>query len=883
MTKYFTNFEDSHIGDTPPVGWTRRGTVDAALYSMTVGYGTPVFKRRHGHLNIVGAQGQSGFSYDAPGNVVDFDCVVGLKFGTLTYTIVHARAQGTSSVTDGYQFETTLGSKWVKVWKVVGSVRTAIGTVLDLVSFGMLAGDSLLLRFRVNGTAPAVITARAWVAGTPEPTTWGLTITDSSSPITAAGWCGVGGTNLATPTPAYTDVNFFSVGTFGDSAQAPLVNADFTAWLDAVNERRVIAELSHLGFDPTTSPYTSTVTKYIANGGYTSKPWDSPANQHYDGWISRIPTFRQEMGIALSGEAGAGFGNLIVSNPKAAATGAGARDDWLRMKWKREHARLWIGDPTWPKHDFRPWLLGYLGQPSAQDPGQISFPISDLSTLLNDPLQRNLIATGGSANKYKPIALGRPGWVEAVQIGPLEYQVHDGSISPTTSTGFVVYDDFVSLRYNDDAPDTVSAVNLGTETITATNPHGGVVDTRVRFLAGTPPAPLALDTDYWMIAAGLTATDFRLAATQGGSAINLTAGTAGSAFLTYGWTENVGAGTFTLATSAVGRVVVEQVGQDDGEDIATGLDYRWQLPNMIEWVIFDKLGLSRDFMDTTSFEALVVSMISQIFGLWVDTDRHTTREVVGRLYKGSNTWGGWTNDGRLQVGRFDLPAATAVLTLYERDVKAGSLKLVNKLLPIDFRERTSGESARVTYAPKHYTAGAPQVSDPTGIGFQDLKTYLPLMSASSPSYPVDQAQQGDVRPVEPFDLLEVNAPTTEQARLATMFDKQLGVFEFYTRLKAIEVNIGATISLTHSRLGWKQWTPADPVSPDDPTATIDSRLAVVIAKDANLDADDAFKVKLTVFRQIPQFAPGDALLNSLLLEDGTDILLEDSTPILMEA
>jgi hypothetical protein len=56
--------------------------------------------------------------------------------------------------------------------------------------------------------------------------------------------------------------------------------------------------------------------------------------------------------------------------------------------------------------------------------------------------------------------------------------------------------------------------------------HGLVADTQVRVeqFPGSPtlPPPLAEDTTYWVIATGLTADIYRLSATQGGAAIDIT-------------------------------------------------------------------------------------------------------------------------------------------------------------------------------------------------------------------------------------------------------------------------------------------------------------------------------------------------------------------------
>lgn len=70
---------------------------------------------------------------------------------------------------------------------------------------------------------------------------------------------------------------------------------------------------------------------------------------------------------------------------------------------------------------------------------------------------------------------------------------------------------------------TVSAVDTGTETLTTSTAHGFSADDKVVFRSsGAVPATLVAGTQYFVLAAGLTSTQFRVSATSGGAAINLT-------------------------------------------------------------------------------------------------------------------------------------------------------------------------------------------------------------------------------------------------------------------------------------------------------------------------------------------------------------------------
>lgn len=84
-------------------------------------------------------------------------------------------------------------------------------------------------------------------------------------------------------------------------------------------------------------------------------------------------------------------------------------------------------------------------------------------------------------------------------------------------------------------------INVSTGTFTLDPPtagHGLAAADRVRFFAtdGALPSPLVPDTDYYVISSGLTVTAFKVSATSGGTAIDLT-GTAGGEYRV--WSSNV--------------------------------------------------------------------------------------------------------------------------------------------------------------------------------------------------------------------------------------------------------------------------------------------------------------------------------------------------------
>ncbi len=65
------------------------------------------------------------------------------------------------------------------------------------------------------------------------------------------------------------------------------------------------------------------------------------------------------------------------------------------------------------------------------------------------------------------------------------------------------------------------------DTITTPEPHGLRAGDAVKFISGTMPGGITSNTEYFVIASGLTETVFKISATRGGSALDITTAGAG--------------------------------------------------------------------------------------------------------------------------------------------------------------------------------------------------------------------------------------------------------------------------------------------------------------------------------------------------------------------
>lgn len=203
----------------------------------------------------------------------------------------------------------------------------------------------------------------------------------------------------------------------------PISDAQYDAWLKADNKRRtlLVEAKAYSG--------GAEVTRYFATTAFVSTPTDTPANTAYDDIILEIPYFSSRITEAFGGRSEAGWGDITIINE------SGVRDSWLNDAWDGRALTLYLGDPTWPKADFRVILTGMSADIVAQDRNRLALRIRDKSWALNVPLQKNLIG-GTTAYKDKPVPVcyGQVFNIEPplTNAGTHEYQVHDGAVNDIT-------------------------------------------------------------------------------------------------------------------------------------------------------------------------------------------------------------------------------------------------------------------------------------------------------------------------------------------------------------------------------------------------------------------------------------------------------------------
>ena len=828
MAVSFTNFDTDPIG-AALVPWTSR---NGGTPVVTPRYGTPAVKTRYLEFNSSAGgyqmMTQNAIDADAARANCDLLTIVNKSQSTSASPWLIARASGTTS---GTAYIAILD--WVNGFLQIFS--SASGALTGLVNTAITVNATADYFFRFNVTG-SVLTAKLWLAAAAESTALIATVTNTT--IATAGSVGIGSNaSAAGQTAAF---NFFSVGTGTDIAPTPLTNAQYTAWLtDQTQMREVLLEAQLTGYNAGTAPYTKTVNAYFSKYGFTAKPGDIIPSKYYAALIKTAPTFSQKMPTAFAGLATTGLGAFTFLNQNGVASLFGTEpglDAMLRVNFQRSFARVLLGAPAWPRYDFRTVIVGRIGKPTASVKNEIGVNISDMSDAFNVPLTTQKYSSGPYSGQYKAVGLygSTTGYVEPPRIDDvnLVYSLGDQVLTGTISAR--VYDTNAAgalIPLFNDSPCFISTVTNGSPDLGCSAAHGLLANYKVEFQSSTPP-PFATNNYYYVLAAGLTSTSFRLGISPGGAAILVTGPVVGTLpFTVSTFYFDASSSTFSLLNSPAGRIMALPNGPVPS--ITTTIFER----------IFTRCGLTADNLSPLSASAFLPDVPTNTSMLFYGAGLHTCAEALTAYATGTQSWYGFTAAGQFQYGRVKLPTSTPKFTFGSADSATSSMTLVDVIRPIDFT------TAQVTYDPWFLTGGPLQSSQQNARqGYKVLSTY----SYGAASIPLDSHPE-NLDSNKTYSVNLVTNDSTFRNQLITLYKTKLGIFSSRFRWSAIEVEIGDTISVSNSRYGWKVYSSSDPASPDN-TATIDATLCVVIGKTVNLDGG-SFPVQLDLMRPLPGYFP----------------------------
>lgn len=192
-----------------------------------------------------------------------------------------------------------------------------------------------------------------------------------------------------------------------------LSDADFLAWL------RNPAAISLVLIEAVANVGGTETTRYISTGNYVTGPTDTPANTQYlPIAINGIPYTSK---IDLQGDPSMSYGDIEIINE------SGDYDSWFFDVWSNRAVKAWVGDPSWPRSDFRPIFDGVIEDIDSRDRTTLNLKIRDKLQRLNTPVSDVLLGgTTNNANAIVPVVEGEVFNMTPLLVNPvtLEYQVN---------------------------------------------------------------------------------------------------------------------------------------------------------------------------------------------------------------------------------------------------------------------------------------------------------------------------------------------------------------------------------------------------------------------------------------------------------------------------
>jgi hypothetical protein len=400
---------------------------------------------------------------------------------------------------------------------------------------------------------------------------------------------------------------------------------------------------------------------YFSDRPYVTLPSDAPPNTIYRDAIDAAPDFERAIDLkALGGRGSTSVGTLTLNN------GDASLDYLLDLIVDGYDVAFYFGDRSWARADFQLAMVASAIAVKESAEKQIVITLGSRSALLNATLVGDPIASGPNAGKAKPVLLGAVSnfdltpylldaanfiyqfnhrAVNAVLAGYADYQIQEVysvrdnglalEIVPTTLTGSWTADA---------ATDTLTKVAHGLSA------NMVVIDLNtITFPAGVVPGK-----QYWVLASGLTADNFKLSLTRGGTPIDITANFGPSVTIAPMRRYYVDANNaqLTLMAAPTGRVTMDFLGHMP--DVAHGGTSQYGPTIMapmdgFRYVLDTFTKLTAADRDDAVFNALGAAIAAKYpniaWGVPV-TDRANVMDVLDGIALLTNSWYSWNYAGQ---------------------------------------------------------------------------------------------------------------------------------------------------------------------------------------------------------------------------------------------
>ena len=466
----------------------------------------------------------------------------------------------------------------------------------------------------------------------------------------------------------------------------PISDAQFAQFLKESGSRRVL--LAEIDFvyqvivDATHG--TPTVgTVYLGDYPFVTEPGDTPANRRYRDGLT-LPEFTQDIDVdTLGGRTKNTVGALVLDNTD------GRFDFLLGLAVDGQECRFYLGDPSWPRADYRNVMTAIVQHVSAPAQNRIAVELRDRGLLMDASLQGAVIGdVGPNAGRALPIVCGYCNNLEAILIDSiyLKYGVAD-----TAATPYHVY--YAGLEQEKQIPlifldssgnptfngsDLGSAFTVDTTANTILHPKINLAVDDIVAITTTASMGLVSGDKYYVVGVNPDRS-FQLSSIRGGIPISLIAqfNPTEQVFVDrYPWIDNADTpATITTAHPAFGRVTV---------DVDKPISTNSRASDIIRYLTVDRAGLpSGNFSGPLASFTEDGASCDFKLGVAIPERKNLTDVLDDVLFSVNGFWG-FDQFSNLVYGRirpWDLGSLAIALELGSDDIKSIDSIVVDHLQP----------------------------------------------------------------------------------------------------------------------------------------------------------------------------------------------------------
>lgn len=555
----------------------------------------------------------------------------------------------------------------------------------------------------------------------------------------------------------------------------PTSLSDLKTWLQTPNHvRRILVEITSV----TDLSGSNPATIYLSNGAYTTRSTDSPANTSYLPVISGGISFTQN--LSVDGNISISYGDIELDNTN------GSLDSYLNKIFVKKEITIYIGDPNWPKADYKILFKGSVVDLLARSRQSLNIVISDKLSNLNTSLSETTVVQEfkNNAEDLVPVCFG-----ECFNVSPLinqttepktYYIVHNGPIEDIIE----VRDMGLPISNKTINNVSVSAVsNMFTTTVS----HGIRNGIPIRFSNITGVVGISSATTYYVISS--SSSTFKISTAINGGEVDITTGGTVTLEADIAYTKDLTNGRFILNQSTFGQVTCSVQGDKPSNTYTNSLGTI--IKNILKNHGPASTRLTDSDLDLTSFNAYTNTIgyyssskenILEVCNKLASSIRAKLSVNVGPLATDSDV-------GKIKILQLN-EATTSLVTILPKDVEQYSMSIGEV---VNIRAATKLNYCKNwTVQTSGLAAGVPESS-------KSLLNNEWLSETATNNATLANYKLSDTPQAEDTYLIVKSQAVTESTTRNSLWSKKRIIYNMVCYPHLFDIKLGDFVKLTNQR------------------------------------------------------------------------------------